>query len=724
VEPEAFVCDNDGKEARKRMIMQMNDLLRKMMLIIDSFAVPKFCHSTVFSMAKLYLRLNEYTMRLKLLLPFVFMAIVCSFKNKPEQYDVCIYGGTSAGVIAAYTAAKMGKTVLLIEPGKHLGGLSSGGLGYTDIGNKYAITGLAREFYRRLGKHYGKFEQWIFEPHVAEALFKDDIKKAGIPVLYEYRVTKAEKTDGFIRNIILENAAAPSKSTDRTISAKVFIDCSYEGDLMSKSGISYTVGRESNSLYNENYNGVQLMQGHQFPDGIDPYKIPRDSSSGLLWGISEAKLSPYGTGDKKVQAYNYRICLTNDPKNMSPIKRPDDYDSTRYELLIRLFEAQPNKRTLNDYFFFGLMPNQKTDINNRGGFSTDMIGMNHNYPEANYNDRATIIKIHENYTKGLLYFFCYDSRVPAALRNEMMQWGLPKDEYADNGNWSPQLYIRECRRMIGAYVMTQRNCEGHEIVNDGVGLAAYTMDSHNCQRIVVNGTVKNEGNVEIGGFGPYPISYRSLIPKETECKNLYVPVCLSASHIAYGSIRMEPVFMELAQSAAVAACMAIDKKQTVQQVDVKSLQAYLEKNPMMDGSTPEVLVDNDDMDKVIINGEWTKETIGGYGPSLLVTQSSGGGKSVQFNPLITEPGNYAAYIYFPKTANASTQTHIIVFDGKTQKEVVIKKSDVLVEGQTSGEWAFLGTYVLGKAGKPFVTVTSKNADGTIVADAVLFVPLK
>ena len=662
-------------------------------------------------------------MRFGILITLACTGLFTSFINKPEQYDVCIYGGTSAGVIAAYTAAKMGKSVLLIEPGKHLGGLSSGGLGYTDIGNKYAITGLARDFYRRTGRHYGKFEQWIFEPHVAEGVFNEFIKNAGIPVLYEYRIIKAEKIHGFIKEVVLENSSALPR-TNKTIAAKMFIDCSYEGDLMAKSGVSYTVGRESNSTYKETYNGVQLMKGHQFPGGIDPYKIPGDTSSGLLWGISEAKLSPNGTGDKKVQAYNYRICLSNDPQNLLPIMRPDDYDSTRYELLIRLFEAQPDKRALNDYFIFSKMPNHKTDINNRGGFSSDMIGMNHNYPEASYNERATIIKKHETYTKGLLYFYSKDPRVPVELRNEMRQWGFPKDEYVDNGNWSPQLYIRECRRMIGTYVMTQANCEGREIVNDGAGMAAYTMDSHNCQRVVVNGMVKNEGNVEIGGFGPYPISYRSLIPKETECKNLYVPVCLSASHIAYGSIRMEPVFMVLAQSSAVAACMAIDKKQTVQQIDVKRLQAYLEKNPLMDGSAPEILVDNDDAKQVLISGDWKRETSGGYGPSLLIAEPSDTEKKVQFNPLIVAAGNYAAYVYFPTTANASTQTQITVYDGKTSKNSIIHRSEVVVEGQTSGEWVSLGTYALEKGTKSHVTVTNKNADGTVVADAVLFVPLK
>lgn len=657
----------------------------------------------------------------KKLTVFIFLLVTFSFTRKPTEYDICIYGGTSAGVIAAYTAAKMGKKVILVEPGRHLGGLSSGGLGYTDIGNKYVITGVARDFYRKIGKHYGKLEQWTFEPHVAENIFKRYSKHPNITILYDHRIMNAEKNAGVINSITLE-----SPSGNKTISAKVFIDCSYEGDLMALAGVSYTVGRESNSTYNETYNGVQLMDGHQFPDGVDPYKVPGNPSSGLLWGIDTAQLAPTGTGDSSVQAYNYRICLTSDPGNKREIVRPDNYDSTRYELLLRLFEAQPGKRKLNDYFIVSRMPNKKTDINNRGGFSSDMIGMNHDYPEGDYNKRTAIIKAHEEYTKGLLYFYGHDARVPSALREEMLQWGYPKDEYTDNNNWSHQPYIRESRRMIGAYAMTQHNCEGREVVKDTIGLAAYTMDSHNCQRLVVDGMVKNEGNVEIAGFGPYPVAYRSITPKPQQCTNLLVPVCLSASHIAYGSIRMEPVFMVLAQSAAVAASMAIDNNQKIQDVDIRNVQALLKKDPLMDGSVPDILVDNDNNDLVQISSEWKRHTsepelgyTGNYGPSMLVSASGKG--QVTFSPVITVPGNYKVYYYLPKTTKASKKTTIKVNNGKTSKNVVIDADSIVVEGQTSGEWAYLGRYTLPKGRKCSVTVTDLGTDGAIVADAILFV---
>ena len=513
--------------------------------------------------------------------------------DKPEKYtvDVCIYGGTAAGVIAAYAAEKCGKTVILIEPGKMLGGMTTGGLGQTDIGNKQAITGLSRQFYRNIGEKYGVEEQWTFEPHTAMEVLQSYIKSAKIKVLMQQQIFKLNKSGKTIQSILVKDPSK-AKSPSVEISAKEFIDCTYEGDLLGMSGVSYTVGREDNKQYNETVDGYFLAEyhkqsgHHQFPDGVSPYKIPGDPSSGLLWGISKDQPAPAGTGDKRIQAYNFRICLTDSPENRIPITRPRDYDPSKYELLVRLFEAQPSMRKINEYFIWSRMPNRKTDINNRGGFSTDMIGMNYGWPEGSYEERKKIFDAHVSYTKGLLYFFKTDKRVPEELRKFVSNWGYPKDEYQQYGNFTPQLYVREARRMVGDYVMTEHNCRGEKKVTDGIGMAAYTMDSHNCQRIVENGMVKNEGNVEVGGFPPYPVSYRSLTPKQDECTNLLVPVCLSASHIAYGSIRMEPVFMVLAQSAAMAASMAIDGKSPVQKIDVSKLQQWLQDDPYLEKSKP------------------------------------------------------------------------------------------------------------------------------------------
>ena len=693
--------------------------------------------------------------------------IFCFFASRAcaQSYDICIYGGSSAGVIAAYTASKMHKTVILIEPGFHLGGLSSGGLGYTDIGNKYAIGGLSLDFYRRVGSHYGVFEQWVFEPHVAEDVFGQYVKEGKLNVLYGWRIMAATKEGGMIRSIRLEsherddaagtrmNATAASGAAGRTASgaagapageakeirAKMFIDCSYEGDLMAKAGVSYTVGREANSLYGETYDGIQLRDKHQFPDGIDPYKTPKDPSSGLLWGISSQPPGERGEGDKKVQSYNYRICLTNDPANRIPITQPERYDPAKYELLLR-YIAMKTPGDLWGFLKFDLLPNHKTDINNNGPFSTDMIGMNYDYPEGGYATRKAIIQAHIDYTKGFLYFIGHDPRMPEHLRQLMLQWGYPKDEYSDNGNWTPQLYVREARRMIGSYVMTQANCEGREKVEDGIGLAAYTMDSHNCQRVVVDGMVKNEGDVQMGGFPPYPISYRCIVPKKEDCRNLLVPVCLSASHIAYGSIRMEPVFMELGQSASIAAGLAIDKGLSIQEVDAAGIRQVLKTNPLADGSIPEILLDNDDTAHIMITGRWIKQKQDAYGFSRLVdtaavravtaasgavaaTRESSAGevKTVRFLTEVVRSGDYSLYIYVPRIKNETSFTTVTI-SGK--KELRVKTGGLSIEGQTTGQWVEAAKIFLKKGMDNYIEISNKGADGAVVADAVLLVPVK
>ena len=646
---------------------------------------------------------------------------VCA--QETADVDVCIYGASSAGIMAAYTAKQAGKTVIVVDPGKHIGGLTTGGLGYTDIGNKYAVTGLGLDFYRRIGKKYGKFESWIFEPHVASAVFMEYIRAADIPLKLNHQLSTVAKDKAYIREIVLKNT--DNGKALLTVKAKVYIDCSYEGDLMAKAGVSYMIGREANSLFNETYNGVQLRDKHQFPDGVDPYKIKGKPESGLLWGISAEVPAEKGSGDKKVQSYNYRICLSDDPANRIGISRPQDYDSSRYELLLRLLEKKP-AQNLNAFLKMDLMPNHKTDINNNGAFSTDMIGQSYDYPEGDWPLRKKIAAAHESYIKGLLYFIGHDARMPVHLRKEMLNWGYPKDEYKDNDHWTPQIYVREARRMIGTYVMTQANCEGRARVDDGIGMAAYTMDSHNCQRVVVNGMVKNEGDVQVGGFGPYPVAYRSIIPKDSECRNLLVPVCLSATHIAYGSIRMEPVFMVLGQAAATAAAEAIDAGVSVQEVDIKKLQRSLKNNPLADRSQPEIIVDNSDTGNISITGKWLLKEHLGFGPSILIADSASAGEGqVRFIPEIPNAGVYSVYSYFlPSLQGQAGSTKIKIFDGTRAKEMPIRLADVKVQGQTSGEWVPLGKYKLPAGRKANLTIYAGTTGGRVVADAILLVPEK
>ena len=510
----------------------------------------------------------------------IVMALCCCTTKTNDKadfdatsVDVCIYGGTSASVTAARAAAEEGCTVTLICPDIVLGGMTTGGLGATDIGNKVAIRGMAREFYRALGAHYGVEEQWTFEPHVASEILESWVDNPKINVLTEYYLTGIVKKGTRIRSITCQGEDGAV-----TIKAKCFIDCTYEGDLMAMAGVSYHVGREASTVYGESLNGSQLRDKHQFVDGIDPYVVPGDPDSGLLWGISKQTLKPDGEGDDYVQAYNFRLCLSNDPDNQIPFTKPDNYDPSHYELLVRVLQADPNP-FYKRYFGWSLMPNGKTDVNNSGPFSTDMIGMNYEYPNATWERRKEIIQAHKDYTLGLMYFYVSDPRVPESMREEIKKWGWAKDEYPKTGGWTHQLYIREARRMIGEYVATQADCEGKANVEDGVGYAAYTMDSHNCERLVIEKDgklmVKNEGDVQVrGGIPYYPISYRSITPKREECTNLLVPVCLSASHIAYGSIRMEPVFLGLGQAAGMAA--AIAGKKRVQTIDITPIQEKVE----------------------------------------------------------------------------------------------------------------------------------------------------
>lgn len=511
--------------------------------------------------------------------------------------DICIYGSTPAGIMAAYTARLKGKSVLLVSPTKRLGGMTTGGLGWTDIGDSTShrriIKGFAREFYRRIGHHYGMASPtFYFEPKVALSTFRGFLSEAGIKddtdIWYQWRIVSADKEGNDVKSIVLEDATAPETTPRRTVRARIFIDCSYEGDLMARAGISYTVGREPASQYGEPENGVQCLNKHQFCDGVDPYVVPGDPESGLLWGIMPEPMGKKGEGDNHIQAYNYRLTLTkNTPFRPITAKVPDNYDPARYELLFRWMEKK-GWSGYGDCIKWTYMkdssgPNSwnamKTDNNNQGGFSTDMIGYSWDYPEATYEQRDSIAKLHEDYTKGLLYILWTDKRVPAKIQAEFLKWGYPLDEYEDNENFTPQLYVREARRMLGRMVMTEDYCLKNKAVDDPIAWGAYTMDSHNCGRYVVNGMVKNEGDVQRHlTKGPYGISYRAVTPREEEARNVIVPVCLSASHIAYGSIRMEPVYMVLGETTALAAVQAIDEHDgCVQEVDASKCIEQLEK---------------------------------------------------------------------------------------------------------------------------------------------------
>jgi hypothetical protein len=670
-----------------------------------------------------------------------------SCAGNQRKADIVVYGGTSTGIAAAIQARRMGKTVIVLEPGEHIGGLTTGGLSWTDIGNKMVIGGIARDFYRRVKKHYENpqnwkwetrqeyFERrrgpnlmeedamWTFEPKVASAIYDGMMAEAGVTIIANARLDLAEgtgvrKSGNRITAVVLEDGTA--------YEGRMFIDATYEGDLMAKAGVQYTVGRESNETYGETWNGSQPTHRHlhQFPGGanVDPYVTKGKPDSGLLPIIDPDGPGEIGAGDHRVQAYCFRMCLTNAPDNRLPIEKPEGYDERDHELLLRFAETGKYHPPGTKY---DPIPNLKTDTNNHGAVSTDYMGANYDYPEGDYATREQIIKRHEVYQKGYMWTLQNHPRMPEHLREYYRQWGLPKDEFTANGQWPPQLYIREARRMIGPVVMTEHHVMGRELAKDSVGMGAYGMDSHNVQRYVTKeGFVRNEGNVQVGGFPPYPISYQSIVPKREQAANLFVPACLSSSHIAFGSIRMEPVFMILGQSAATAASMAIDANVAVQDVDYAKLRERLLADGQILEAPPELLrgdLDLATMEGIVIddpmaklNEEWKGSRADsprlGYA-YMHDSDARDGRASARFDVKAGKPGRYRIKLLYPKNQNRATNTPLeIVGGGRTYRAAVNQRQDPV----------WLGPYDL--PAEFSVTITNRSTNGFVVVDGLQVAP--
>ena len=673
-----------------------------------------------------------------------------------ESYDVVVYGGTSAGVIAAVQAKKMGKSVVIVGPDKHLGGLSSGGLGYTDSGDKSVIGGLSRNFYHRVWQYYQQPEtwvhqkredfgnkgqgtvamdqaertMWIFEPSIAEKVFEDYVKEFSIPVLRDEwldRTKGVTMANGRITEIRMLSGKA--------FAGKMFIDATYEGDLMACAGVSYHVGREANAEFGEKHNGSQigvLHHRHHFgflKSDIDPYVIPGDPKSGVIARVTPIAPAPKGEADHRVQAYCFRMCLTNVPENRVPFVAPEGYDPKQYEVLARAYAAGW-KETFGK---FDLIPNGKTDTNNHGGFSFDNIGYNYDYPEASYARRQEIIKEHVTYQKGLLYFICTDPRVPADVREKMNTWGLPKDEFKDNGHWSHQIYVREARRMMGAFVMTENELTKIKPTPNSVGMGSYMIDSHNTQRYITpEGAVQNEGDIGVSPRGPYEIAYGSLVPKTGQAANLLVPVACSATHIAYGSIRMEPVFMILGQSAATAAVLAIDGKFVVQDVpyadlkarlladgQVLSKQIDLSKYPAAEDDhvsvkrPPGITVDDSDAK---LTGDWTESQAGKSFLGDGYRHDSKGAKGLMtatFSVKLPKNGKHEVFLAIVPNANRATNAKVRILHAGGQTDKLVNLTKGLAD-----RWVSLGIYDFADKADAQVIVSNEGANGYVIVDAV------
>jgi hypothetical protein len=675
------------------------------------------------------------------------------------DYDVCVYGGTAGGVAAAIQASRMGKSVVLIEPSKHIGGLTSGGLGWTDSGDKAAVGGIAREFYQRVKKHYddpkawkyGKREDyklyrkdddamWTFEPHLAEKILLEMLKEAKVKVFLGQRSPGIARNDKRIVllttmeevGIVKDGKVDVPLTWQQKYWAKVFIDASYEGDLMAIVS-SYTVGREPNSKYNETLNGVQKAKNthnHRFTVNVEPFVKPGDPKSGLLFGIEEDPLPKDGEGDHRLQAFCFRMCMSNVKENSVPFPKPADYDEAKYELLFRNFEAGDLRFPMKP----DMMPNGKTDTNNNCAVSTDYIGQNYKYADGSYAEREKIIKQHESYQKGLMWSLANHKRVPQKIRDEMAKWGLAKDEFTDNGNWPHQIYVREARRLLGEYIMTEHDCRRTRATPEPIGMGSYNMDSHNCARYVTpEGFVQNEGDIQVSPGGPYQISYKSIVPKVGECPNLLVPVCVASSHIAYGSIRMEPVFMVLGQSAATAACIAIDEKVDVQKVDYAKLKERLLKDKQVLALPRRAKgpagIDPKTLNGIVVDDEQAERkgfdaTSSSVGPYVGTGYRHDGGtkdgkQSATYTPELPKAGKYEVRMIYSPNPNRATNVPVVVHyaGGASTVKVNQRKSPTISEA-----FVALGTFdfAQGRGGK--VVISNADVDGYVIVDAVVFLP--
>jgi ribulose 1,5-bisphosphate synthetase/thiazole synthase len=623
--------------------------------------------------------------------------------------DLVVYGATPAGLMAAIQAVRMGRTAVVLEPSSHVGGLTTGGLGFTDVGAPDTIGGLAGEFYRRIGKRYGTTDgpRFVFEPSVAAAVLGEMLAEAGLTVQTGAQLRTVTRSANRITALV---------TTDGVVhQGRMFVDATYEGDLMAAASVTSTVGREANSQYGETLNGVQLhatVPGETF---VDPYVVAGQKSSGLLPGISAGPVAPNGSADSLTQAYNFRMCLTQSADRI-PFPKPDGYDPADHELLRRYIVELGSS---GPFFSTNPVGGGKVDANNFGPYSSDFIGKSHAYPTASRAQRDSIVAAHRAYQQGQLYFLANDPRLPAKIRSFVSSWGLPADEFTGNGGWSPQLYVREARRMRSDYVMNEHDCRGERTATDSVGLASYGMDSHSVQRVVVDGGIHNEGWLEAAPPGPFPISFRSIVPRQAECSNLLVPVCVAASHVAYASIRMEPVFMVLGQSAGTAAALAIQANSTIQQVPYKTLSAkqVLTWPPLPAG---EIVVDNANYTGVEFRGGWSTATgINGY----FAADFAIGDRShpwswptCRFTPTLPKAGRYTVYLRWTAAYNRASAVPVdVVHSTGTATRTVNMR-------QQGGQWVSLGTYSFLAGKKGSVLIRGGHTNGYVIADAVRFAP--
>ena len=650
----------------------------------------------------------------------------------PRRADVIVYGATAGGVVAAVAAAREGASVILLEPGQHLGGMLTGGLSHTDYGDRAVIGGLALEFYRRVAKAYAKplFFWRGPEPHLGEQILRDWLRESKVTVVFGQRVKSVQKQGAQIQQI--------ETVSGQIIAGRTFIDATYEGDLLARAGVSYSVGRESVAQYGESWAGRQPIypDGHNFHYPVSPFV---NGKKGAVLPLVHAKpLAAIGEADGGVQAYCFRLLMTNDPANRVTVGRPAGYDSTRYELLRRYLNVRKPTR-LGETGVFGPMinlPNGKAEINSGGPISTNLYdGSNWLYPDADYPRRDSIWNDHLQYTHGLLYFIGHDPSVPENIRREAAEWGLCRDEFADTGHWPHQLYVRVARRMVGEYVLTQHDLLRDTLKYDGIGMGSYNIDVRHIQRTYqwisrfpeLRGETFNEGYMSIP-VSPYEIPYRALLPRYEQCTNLLVPVCLSSSNLAYASFRMEPQYMIAGHTAGIAAAMASKQQVPVQRVDVDALRRKLltqgqvlslTDNPNGIFGDDKVVVVDDDMTRFVEKtGSWSLSEDpkrGRYDITYLTNPGRGANPAaITYQAYLPRTASYKVWGWWPTSPNAATNVPMQITHANGTEKLTINQQ------QTGNNWVLLGTFPFQAGRNGRITFTNAGVNGTVAADAFKF----
>lgn len=628
--------------------------------------------------------------------------------------------------MAAVAAARLGKTVSLVVVSNHVGGMTAGGLGVTDVGNSATIGGIANEFYSRVGQAYGSTNPvYWFEPHVAEQTFLQMLSGAGVQIYTNQQLASVTMSNQVVTQIRMSDGT--------TYQAKEFIDTTYEGDLMAMAGVTFTVGREGTSVYGESLAGVQTP-GYSYQ--YSPYVIAGNTNSGLLPFVQSGSAGTVGQGDSKVQCYNFRLCLTQVATNQISITAPTNYSEAQYALFSRYIAAvvaAQGSVTLEELINVQtLIPDGKTDINADGELSTDYIGYNYTYPTNTYAGRQAIYQAHKDYIAGLLYYLGHSTNVPANVRSDMLSWGYAKDEFTDNGGWPYALYVREARRMVSDYVMQQQDALGSRAATDVVALASYTLDSHPVARLAVSGLTMEEGGIGVSVQYPFAVSYRSIIPSVGQCQNLFCTFALSASHVGFASIRLEPAFMMLSQAAGTAAAFAIDDNVPVQQMNYQKLATeLLADNQVLNWSSGQststngiILVENNTVGVTASSGWTVGANSGGWplpnGPYWHDGATGKGTKWVTYAPDLPTNGYYDVYLWWVSNPNRSTNTPVDIVNATNTARVYLNQQ---LNGSTWVKVASSNYFNAGSTG----TVTIRN-DGTApgtyaIANAVRWMPL-